>query len=126
MQNGVLAQTNDPRLRAYVAWVPMFRGREVDVPRATREVSDGRASHYWDGGSILTQQYRRALGFNEPAWDIFLLYGPQARWDSDQPPMPAYWMHQLGSARRPRVNGPYLDAAVFLEKTRELLTQRPG
>jgi hypothetical protein len=35
-------------------------------------------------------------------------------------------MHQLGSPRRPRVNGPYLDAAVFLEKTRELLNQTPG
>jgi hypothetical protein len=126
MQNGVLAQTNDPRLRAYVAWVPMFRGREQDVPKETTEVPDARASHYWDGRSLLTQQYRRTLGFNEPAWDIFLLYGPRATWNGEQPPAPAYWMHQLGSPRRPRVNGPYLDAAVFLEKTRELLNQTPG
>jgi hypothetical protein len=126
MQNGVMARSNDGRLRAYVAWVPMFRGREEDVRKASTEVPDLRASHYWDGGSVLTQQYRRTLGFNEPAWDIYLLYGAQAKWEGEQPPLPAYWMHQLGTPRRPRVNGPYLDAAVFLEKTRELLTHTPG
>jgi hypothetical protein len=125
MQNGVLAKTDDTRLRAYVAWVPMFRDREEDVPKATTEVPDTRASHFWDGGSVLTQQYRRTLNFNEPAWDIYLLYGPDATW-GEQPPTPAYWMHQLGSARKPRVNGPYLDAAVFLDKTRALLTQAPS
>jgi hypothetical protein len=126
MQKGVLARTDDRRLRAYVAWVPMFRDKEDDVPKATTEVPDTRAAHYWDGGNILTQRYRQTLGFNEPAWDIFLLYGADAKWEADQPPVPAYWMHQLGSARKPRVNGPYLDAAVFLDKTRELLTRTPG
>lgn len=104
----------------------MFRGREEDVPKATREASDWRAAHFWDGDSILTRRYRETLGFNEPAWDIFLLYEPQTRWEGEQAPRPVFWMHQLGSARRPRVNGPYLDAAVFLDKTRELLTRTPG
>ena len=121
MQKNVLAKTDDEGLRVYVGWVPMFRGREEDVPKATTEVPDRRAAHYWDGGSLLVKGFRETLGFNEPAWDIFLLYGPDARWEGERPPAPAFWMHQLGSARRPRVNGPYLDAAVFLEKTRELL-----
>ena len=123
MQNNVLAKADDEALRVYVAWVPMFRGREADVPKASAEVPDPRAAHYWDGDSLLVKGFRETLGFNEPAWDIFLLYGPDARWDTERPPAPAFWMHQLGSARRPRVNGPYLDAAVFLEKTRELLAQ---
>ena len=126
MQQGVLAQTDDRRLRAYVTWVPMFRGREADVPKASTEVPDWRAAHFWDGGSVLTRQVRQTLGLNEPAWDIFLLYGPEAKWEGDQPPAPSYWMHQLGSARRPRLNGPFLDAAVFLDKTRELLAHSPG
>ena len=121
MQNNVLAKTDDGRLRVYVTWVPMFRGREADVPKASTEVSDLRAAHYWDGDSLLVKGFRETLGFNEPAWDIFLLYGPDARWEGERPPAPAFWMHQLGSPRRPRVNGPFLDAAVFLEKTRELL-----
>lgn len=121
MQNNVLAKTDDERLRVYVAWVPMFRGREADVPKASREVPDARAAHYWDGDSLLVKGFRETLGLNEPAWDIFLLYGADARWDGERPPAPAFWMHQLGSARRPRVNGPFLDAAVFLERTRALL-----
>lgn len=126
MQNGVLAKIADENLRVYVAWVPMFRGREADVPKASREVTDARGTHYWDGDSLLTRAYREALALSEPAWDIFLLYGPDARWEGERPPVPAYWMHQLGSARRPRLRGPFLDPALFLDKTRELLARRPG
>lgn len=126
MQNNVLAKEGNGALRVYVAWVPMFRGREADVPKATTEVPDWRAAHYWDGDSLLVKGFRETLGLSEPAWDIFLLYGPEARWEWERPPAPAFWMHQLGSARRPRVDGPFLDAAVFLEKTRELLARQPG
>jgi hypothetical protein len=121
MQSNVLAKETASNIRAYVVWVPMFRGLERDVPRAAREIPDGRASHYWDGDSQLTKGYRRTLGVSEDAWDIFLLYGPDARWEGEQPPRPSYWMHQLGSPRRPRLEGPYLDPETFLTKTRELL-----
>jgi hypothetical protein len=124
VQHGVLAKESDPNLRAYVVWVPMFRGMERDVPKASTEVPDQRSFHYWDGASLLVNAYRDTLGLPEPAWDIFLLYDRSARWDGDSPPKPAYWMHQLGSARRPRVNGPFLNAATFLERTRQLIA--PG
>jgi hypothetical protein len=114
----------DPDLSTYVVWVPMFRGMERDVPAATTEVPDPRARHYWDGDSLLVDGYRRTLSLPEPGWDLFLLYDRDARWDGDEPPAPAYWMHQLGSAARPRVDGPYLDAGVFLERTRQLLSGR--
>lgn len=121
MQHGVLAQEADADLRTYVVWVPMFRGMERDVPGASTEVPDARSLHYWDGASLLVQGYRETLGLPEPAWDIFLLYDRDARWDGDKPPAPAYWMHQLGSARRPRVNGPFLDPPVLLTRTRALI-----
>ena len=41
-------------------------------------------------------------------------------------PAPDYWMHQLGSSSKPRVEGPFLDAEVFLQKTRELLARPRG
>ena len=28
--------------------------------------------------------------------DVYLLYGPETRWDGSDPPAPAYWMNQLG------------------------------
>jgi hypothetical protein len=126
MNHGVIKKLQHDGVRIYVVWVPMFRGRESDVPKATREVSDPRAMHYWDGGSQLVAGYRQTLRLNEPAWDIFLLYGPEARWEDERPPMPEYWMHQLGSRRSPRVKGPYLDAGLFLDRARALLGRYVG
>jgi hypothetical protein len=117
----VLEKEPDPGVRVYLAWVPMFRGMERDVPRASREMPDLRAAHYWDGDSRLVKGYRETLGITEDAWDIFLIYGPDAKWDGDRPPAPDYWMHQLGSAKSPRVKGPYLDADVFLRELRARL-----
>ena len=126
MNNDVIRKIDSDNVRIYVVWVPMFRGRESDVPKATKEVLDGRAMHFWDGDSQLVAGYRQTLGFNEPAWDIFLLYGPKTRWEGDRPPLPEFWMHQLGSRRSPRVKGPYLDAALFLDRTRALLSRHTG
>jgi hypothetical protein len=121
MQHGVMAKLGDPDLRAYVVWVPMFRGAERDVPKATTELPDVRARHYWDGESQLVNGYQRTLKFDEPAWDIFLLYSPEARWDGELPPPPAFWMHQLVSGRKPRVPGPILDAPTFLAEARAMI-----
>lgn len=124
MQNGVLNQIDDPGVRAYVIWVPMFRGAERDVPRATREVADTRSLHYWDGDSASMRAVRTTLGLSEDAWDVFLLYPAGARWDGEHPPRPEFWMHQLGSESKPRVNGPYLVAETFLARTRSVLPTR--
>jgi hypothetical protein len=97
---------------------------ERDVPRATREMPDTRASHFWDGESVLSKGYRNTLGISEDAWDMFILYGPEVKWESADPPVPAYWMHQLGTERKPRVSGPFLNPGTFLQKTRELLASR--
>jgi hypothetical protein len=45
-----------------------------------------------------------------------MVFGPKARWD-DQPPAPAYWMHQLGSAPREL----RLDGKQLAREVRELL-----
>ena len=117
----MLAPLSTPDLRAYVVWVPMSRGMERDVSNATREVPDPRARHYWDAEGQLTARYRDVLGgFDEPVWDTFLLYGKDARWEGARPPAPAYWMHQLGSAKRPRAKGPFWDARVFLQRVQTL------
>jgi hypothetical protein len=101
----------------------MSRGLERDVPTATKEVWDPRARHYWDGNGQLIASYREVLGgFDEPVWDTYVLYGKDARWDAARPPAPAYWMHQLGTVKKPRAKGPYWAPAVFLERTRALLT----
>ena len=122
----MLAKESSEALRSYVVWVPMFRGMERDVPKASAEVPDSRTHHYWDGDSLLVDGYRKTLGLPEAAWDVFLLYGAGTRWEGDTPPVPEYWMHQLGSERRPRVDGPFLQPDVLLDRTRALLAGIPG
>lgn len=118
----MLGKLPGAEIRTYVVWVPMSRGMERNVPNATRELTDPRARHYWDGDGQFAAGYRDVLrGFIEPVWDTFVLYGKDARWDNASPPAPAYWMHQLGTPKSPRAIGPYWDPGVFLERTRDLL-----
>lgn len=101
----------DPELRAYAVWVPKVAATERDVPNATRYIADERVKHYWDGEGVLLNGYEPVLSITQDAWDIYLIYGPDARWETDAPPKPDYWMHQLDLD-----NAPELDAARFGEK----------
>jgi hypothetical protein len=122
VQNALLSRESDPRLRPYIVWVPQLGGQEKDIPAATRFVSDARATHYWDGLRVMMRGYRATLGLSEDAWDVYLVYGPGARWEGELPPKPDYWMHQLVVERTPQ--GPYLDPEVFAQKVSTLLQAR--
>jgi hypothetical protein len=43
---------------------------------------DDRATHYWDGDQALGRSVAKVLGNEDgsAAWDIFLVYGPDASW----------------------------------------------
>lgn len=117
----MLAADRDPWIRVYVVWPPILAGREGQVAKASRTVADPRATHYWDGEAFLADAYAKVLGWDEPAWDVYLLYGPDARWPAGAPPpAPDFLMHQLGDAGGPRQPGPFLDAAVLAERARAL------
>jgi hypothetical protein len=101
--------------------VPKVRGKATDIPFGAEHVSDPRVQHFWDGDSRLMNAYQRVLGLPEDAWDVFLVYGPDTRWDGESPPAPRFWMHQLGTKERPRVKGRYLDVQAFVRETRTVL-----
>ena len=107
-----MEKNSNPDLRAYAVWVPKVGGREKDVPTATKFVPDARASHYWDADGVLLKSYRGALGINQDAWDVYLVYGPEARWDGETPPRPDYWMHQLNVKNAPELDGKSLAKAI--------------
>ena len=117
--DAVLSKNPDDRVRAYVVWVPMLYGRERDVPEASATLDDPRARHFWDGDGLTVTSFVPVLGVpaSRGAWDVYLIYGPNARWDGPTPPAPQFWMHQLSGVTA----GPYLDRAEFAEHLAEAL-----
>lgn len=107
-------------IEGYVVWVPKAGGTAGDVPDAMNGRTDPRLRHYWDGGGLLVKSGRGTLGLGEDCWDVYLLYDRDARWDGDAPPKPTFWMHQLGD----QVNAPTLDAEVFAQHTRALVSAK--
>jgi hypothetical protein len=107
VQRKVFAVQADSLLRGFVVWVPMFNAEEDDVPSASRIFTDSRTAQYWDGKGSTTRSYQKVLGLQKPAWDVYLIYGPDAKWEGDTPPAPIYWMHQLRGVGK-TINAPFL------------------
>jgi len=103
--------------------VPKLGAHETDVPVATRFVSDARARHYWDSAGVLVKGYDAVLGLGEDAWDVYLLYGPEVKWDGPTPPRPDFWMHQLHLPARPGASASFLDPATFAAHADSLLQE---
>ena len=118
-----LAQDTSSDVAVFVVWSSQLGAAERHVPDATRLISDPRARHYWDpdrlAGRAVTQRFARMLDRSaedaSPAWDVWLLFDRDARWDS-LPPEPAWWEHQLDMLPADR----HLDPERFAGKAREL------
>ena len=91
-----------------MVWSPELDAAEEDVPGATRLMSDPRVAHFWDPEATVGSAFSRVLGTSEPAWDVWMLFDRDARWD-ERPPEPAWWEHQLGYLSPDR----YLDPHRF-------------
>jgi hypothetical protein len=120
----VLKRQASDELRTYVVWVPKFRATDEHVAVAARYVPDTRATHFWDAHEVLVRGFRAALNLSEDAWDVYLLYGREARWVTPLPPPPSYWMHQLGTPDAPRVSAPYLNVDLLAERVDTALARR--
>lgn len=83
-------------IEVLVVWIPAINGDDYAAAnRSLNKIVDDRARHYWDGGQELGDAFSPILGIrSRMAWDVYLLYGPEADW-KDAPPVPAEWLHQL-------------------------------
>jgi hypothetical protein len=68
----------------FVGWIPVLAGDAN--PGVADLLVDDRATHFWDGEGKLAHAVGRMLGRSptELAWDIFLVFGPDAKW-GDKP-----------------------------------------
>jgi len=131
MNKDLLSKTNDPRLQTFVVHVPVLTPppKAKDVPKAAKLLRNDHVHHYWNPSGSFGEELSEGLGLKVDgedvyAWDVWLVYGPDAVWDGEQPPKPDYFMHQLwvlGVTDLPR-----LDSQVFAQRVHKLLaTVRP-
>ncbi len=83
-------------MKGFAVWLPMMRKDSLE--RADAEAApfeDLPVVHVWDPSRRVGDLYSKTLGLQSTAWDFYLLYPPGVTWDKDQPPDPAFWMHQL-------------------------------
>ncbi len=116
------ASQQDDRLVTFIVHVPTLGAREEHVAETIPLLEGPRIHHYWEDTGILGQHYTEVMDVDMYVWDFWAIYGPDARWEGNLPPKPAYFEHQLGvtSGRfrgfpRERV----LNAERFAEKTAE-------
>ena len=113
----VLENIEDDNLRATIVWLPMLGSdnRQAAEKRVS-EFSDKRLTYFWDGDRLTGKLWKKVLEIKGIAWDVYFLYGAEAKWKDDAPPKPDFWMHQI------RVkNVPHLNQEEFESKTKQLL-----
>ena len=81
--------------------MPDDNAEEADTEAAS--FTDLSVTHVWDDERQLGNMFSETLGLKAVAWDVYLLYSPDTSWNSELPPTPDFWMHQLpadsGAAR---------------------------
>ena len=96
----VLEGTNVSRdLSVLVVWTDMLEGDSEEAALAACSlVSDSRAAHFHDPGSLAGRAVANSLEApGEIAWDIYLLYDASSAWE-EMPPRPLDWVHQLSAS----------------------------
>lgn len=103
-------------MAVYVVWSPQLGAAETNVADGTTLIPDQRARHFWDPGRLAGKTFRPIVGSSGPAWDVWMLFAPGARWENNDPPVPAWWEHQLNGLPADR----YLRARRFARKAEAL------
>ncbi len=108
----ILADIDDDGLRVYVVWEPILPSdNRRAAERIAREVSDDRVIQFWDDRRLTGRLWERTLDIDQTAWDVFMVYGPEAEW-TGRPTVPDFWMHQLGVRKAPRLNRRGLESEI--------------
>lgn len=86
------------KLKGFSIWLPVMDGdNEKSALAGSMSFLDERIEHNWDSKRGLGEGFAKMLNLKGLAWDVYLLYPPGVTWTDDQPPEPAFWMHQLSA-----------------------------
>jgi hypothetical protein len=126
----LLKKTSDANLQTYVVHVPVLGAKAKDVAPATKLINNTHVRHYWNESGAFGGLVSNAVDLRSKdgkwvyAWDVWLIYGPEASWDGPMPPKPRLLMQQLwalqGSERFPN-----FDSEAFAQEVQKVLHATP-
>jgi len=96
VNEAILRGFKDADIDVHIAWIDVLRTDSIaTAQRASTIFSDPRVTQYHDPNQLLGEAFAHGLVSRGPAWDIYLFYPADARWD-ERVPHSIEWMHQLG------------------------------
>lgn len=132
MNKALLGSTNDPRLQTFVVHVPVLEPppEAKDIAPSAKLLKNAHVRHYWNPSGAFGDLVTEAVGLQRDgkpvfAWDVWLIYGPEAVWEGKLPPKPRRLMHQLWALQGSK-DFLHLDRDVFAKEVRQLLAQMPA
>jgi len=90
------AAQDDDRLQTFVVHVPTLGAKEKHAADSIPLLQGLNIHHYWEESGIIGVLYRDAMDVPMYVWDFWAIYGPDALWEGEFPPLPDYFEHQLG------------------------------
>lgn len=83
MQKHILDRNPEAPIQVYAVWFNVL-ARDRKSGWSDDHLDDQRVTQFWDAGRMFSTWYRDHLPGHARtiAWDLYALYGPDARWDS--------------------------------------------
>ncbi len=86
MRQNVIGDQAYANLRIYAVWVPFVGGSQDAIDLSI--LGDAHVTQYWDGGAITSDWFEQNVTKNGfPTYDIYFLYGAEARWKAIPDPL---------------------------------------
>ena len=100
MQREILEADPDADLAVYAVWVPFLGGTRDAASLSQRVLPDPRVIHFWDESALTSDWFAEHVERSSaPAWDVYYLYGPDARWSEVPGPLVSSGATIIGQGR---------------------------
>jgi len=95
VQREILEKHPKAQIQVYAVWFNMLPSDSRETwPDAV--LSDPRVTHFWDEERLVgkwfgqSDQLGKSATLGGISWDIYFLYGPEARWEETPQPLRSY------------------------------------
>ncbi len=98
MRQEILEKNPSAPIRVYAVWISFYPwDSRSDIDSTV--LSDRRVTQLWDGNKVTGPWFAdQVQGHSGIAWDVYFLYGPDARWDAAPSPLLGSGSPVIGNA----------------------------